>query len=148
MNKQEEPMTLLQSGVIPYRIVKDKPYLYLITSVSKGRWIVPKGVLEDELSQTESAIMEAYEEAGLIGIVSGKIFDTYSSEKWGRVTKINLYPMKVLEAVSDWPEKEIRRRIMIPMTKREIKARVSNPSLMKVLLSFAESMKNSRKIAI
>ena len=54
-----------QSGVIP---VLDNR-LVLITSRKSERWIIPKGYVEKGLSPSESAAKEAYEEAGLIGVV-------------------------------------------------------------------------------
>ena len=140
MRKKNEKGKLIQSGVIPYRFVKGKLHIYLITSVKKGRWLVPKGVLEDDLTPIESAVLEAYEEAGLIGVVTEKRFGSYQSEKWNRETRVDLYPMKVLEAVSLWPEKGIRKRIVIKLERKELKARIANPGLQKILMEFCDYM--------
>ena len=58
-----------QSAVVPYRLVKNEIEVLLITT-RKGRWIIPKGIIEPELSAAESAAKEALEEAGVKGEVS------------------------------------------------------------------------------
>ncbi len=57
-----------QSGVVPFRKKgKKKIEIFLITSVKKQRWIIPKGYVEFNLSAFESAKKEAIEEAGVLG---------------------------------------------------------------------------------
>ena len=141
MIKNEETKPLLQSGVIPYRMIKGKPHIYLITSIRKNLWIVPKGLLEEELSPLESAILEAYEEAGIIGNIHHKPFGTYLSNKSGQESVVSLYPMRVLEAVPKWPEKGVRVRSVVPLKKKELKLRIRNESLLLLLIQFADYLK-------
>jgi 8-oxo-dGTP pyrophosphatase MutT (NUDIX family) len=61
-----------QSGVIPYRRVQNQLEILLITSIRRGRWIIPKGLVEPHLSPAESACQEAWEEAGVVGQVDSK----------------------------------------------------------------------------
>jgi 8-oxo-dGTP pyrophosphatase MutT (NUDIX family) len=55
--------------VIAHRSGSDGPEILLVTSRSAGRWIIPKGNIEPELTARESAAMEAYEEGGVKGHV-------------------------------------------------------------------------------
>ena len=68
-----------QSGVIP--VLDDR--LVLITSRKSDRWIIPKGYVEKGLSPAESAAKEAYEEAGLIGVVHHKAAGNYGTASSG-----------------------------------------------------------------
>ena len=60
-----------QSGAVPFRIRDGAIEVLLITSQTSGHWIIPKGIVEPELSSAASAAQEAYEEAGVILSVSG-----------------------------------------------------------------------------
>jgi 8-oxo-dGTP pyrophosphatase MutT (NUDIX family) len=67
-----------QSGVIPYRKKQGKIEVMLITSRNKGRWIIPKGVIEPDLNPRASAAKEAFEEAGVQGDVHSKLLGLIS----------------------------------------------------------------------
>jgi phosphohistidine phosphatase len=56
-----------QSSVVPFRIVNSDIQILLVTSNSRKHWTIPKGLIEDGLSSAESAVQEAYEEAGIRG---------------------------------------------------------------------------------
>jgi 8-oxo-dGTP pyrophosphatase MutT (NUDIX family) len=82
----------------------------LITSSSGKRWLVPKGNLErgDKLQQT--AIQEAWEEAGLVGTLEAGHVGKYRMEKLGRVFHVVVFRMKVAQVKGDWPERKRRQR--------------------------------------
>ena len=102
-NGDDEPETILikcamagrfkgvfrQSGVIP---VLDGR-LVLITSRKSERWIIPKGYVEKGLSPAESAAKEAYEEAGLIGLVHHKEAGKYRYRTFGKNFSDQVYPL-------------------------------------------------------
>jgi 8-oxo-dGTP pyrophosphatase MutT (NUDIX family) len=52
---------------LPWRIRKGEVQVCLVTSRGTGRWILPKGWPEKDLSHAEAAAREAWEEAGLKG---------------------------------------------------------------------------------
>ena len=56
-----------QYGVLPYFQQSGKIKIILITSRISNQWIVPKGNRVPNKSKRESALLEAYEEAGLTG---------------------------------------------------------------------------------
>jgi len=96
--------------VIPYRLDDGKIEILLITSVRRGRWIIPKGVVERHLSPAESARKEAWEEAGITGEVSRSPVGTYEYKKWGGKCTVTVYLLEVEKVSDDWPESKMRRR--------------------------------------
>ena len=95
-----------QSGVIP---VLDNR-LVLITSRKSERWIIPKGYVEKGLSPSESAAKEAYEEAGLIGVVHHKEAGQYRYRKFGKSFSVQVYPLFIETMLDEWDEMHDRRR--------------------------------------
>ncbi len=126
-----------QSGVIPYQYIDGKLHIFLITSLKKGHWMVPKGIVEEEHDEIETAVIETYEEAGLIGIVERHLVGSYQVKKWGGVCTINLYPMKVLTALESWPEDEMRMRSCIEADR--IWERIHNPGLAGCIKDWVQS---------
>lgn len=99
-----------QSAVIPYRIHHGKVKILIITSSSKKHWIVPKGVVDIGLSPQASAGKEAFEEAGVLGRVGDTLLGTYRYEKWGADCIIKVYPMEVLDVISEQKRLEPERQ--------------------------------------
>jgi 8-oxo-dGTP pyrophosphatase MutT (NUDIX family) len=82
----------------------------LITSSSGKRWLVPKGNLQSGCDLRETAVREAWEEAGLVGTVRQRPLGVYEFVKLGRLHEVVVYRMRVREAKREWPEKDKRRR--------------------------------------
>ncbi len=99
-----------QSGVIPFRGSLQSLEILLVTSRSNKRWIIPKGLIEPGLSPQDSALQEAYEEAGLRGQIVGGEIGQYQYQKWGGVCMVSVYPMNVTEILESWPESSLRKR--------------------------------------
>lgn len=99
-----------QSAVLPFRIKNNVLEVLLITSLKKKRWIIPKGVVDLNLTPQESAVKEAFEEAG----ISGQVLDTwigkYTYKKWGGVCHVLVYPLRVDTIHNNWPESNMRER--------------------------------------
>lgn len=104
-----------QSAAIPFRIGPDGLLVLLITSRGRKRWIVPKGVVEPELSPAESAQAEAYEEAGVRGGIVGEPLGSYSYKKWGGTCTVEVFALEVSEEFTDWPEGGERTRRWLPL---------------------------------
>ena len=98
-----------QSGVVPYRVRDGLLEVLLITSLRKGNWIVPKGIVEDDLSPEDSAAKEALEEAGVEGRVGEKL-GAYEQAKWGGTCRVRIFTMRVDKVLDDWPEANVRQR--------------------------------------
>ena len=86
----------------------------LITSLQTRRWIVPKGHLEPGMTAQDSAAKEAYEEAGLEGIVGDTPIGVYDYIKLDqgdqRIRRVDVFPMAVSRVLDKWPEQEKRQR--------------------------------------
>ncbi len=102
-----------QSGVIPYRFTGEGLEILLVTSSSGSRWVVPKGDVEPGLSALESAVKEAYEEAGVVGVAGARPVGSFQYRKGGAQRVCALYPLSVAKVLSKWPEME-RQRLWMP----------------------------------
>jgi 8-oxo-dGTP pyrophosphatase MutT (NUDIX family) len=87
----------------------------LMTSRETGRWIIPKGNIEPGSTPSQSAEREAYEEAGVRGVVVGSMplgFYTYFKKLGSgevRAATVEVYLLRVTERLRKWPEKGERR---------------------------------------
>lgn len=87
----------------------------LVTSRQDGRWILPKGQIEDGETPSYSAAREAFEEAGVKGRAGDKALGTYKYLKQlsgnDRVrSRVTVFPLLVRKVLSDWPEIGQRKR--------------------------------------
>ena len=120
-----------QSAVLPYRILEDHLEVLLVTSRGRKRWVLPKGVVEPDLSAVDSAVKEAWEEAGVEGIVNSRALGSYTYEKWGGQCAVQVFPMLVKRVSEVWPESTRGRRWFEP----EVAAReVDEPGLRELLI--------------
>ena len=103
-----------QSGVLPYRKNKTSMEVLLISSRKHKNWIIPKGIVEPGLTPENSAIKEAYEEAGISGVISGPSLGKYTVEKWGGICSVEVFPFQVELVYDQWPESEFRERLWCP----------------------------------
>jgi 8-oxo-dGTP pyrophosphatase MutT (NUDIX family) len=107
-------MSQKQYGVLPYFKRSGKTKIILITSRSSNQWIVPKGNLVAQKSKRESALQEAYEEAGLTGLLDQNFKFRLLIMSHGIKTDLTLYPMRVNKhLVKKWPESHQRKRIEV-----------------------------------
>ncbi len=101
-----------QSGVIPYVVEPGGLKVVLITN-SSGGWLVPKGHVEPDLTPAGSAAKEAWEEAGLEGVVTPERLGTFDYVRGSRVKVVDLYGMAVTRVAGVWPEMHRRRRLWV-----------------------------------
>lgn len=120
-----------QSGVIPYRIDRHGLKLLIITSRNGKHWIFPKGIIENEMTPQDSALSEAYEEAGVRGKVHTKPIGKFKYEKWGGICTVQIFLLKVEHIYDSWPEDNFRKRKWV--TPVEAKSLVSPAKLRKLL---------------
>ncbi len=107
-----------QYGVLPYFYQSGKIKIILITSRISHQWIVPKGNRVPNKTKRESALQEAYEEAGLTGKLNKDLKFCFKIMSHGEKAELTLYLMRVNNPLSaDWPEKKQRKRIVVS-TKR------------------------------
>ena len=108
------PWHFRQSGVVPYRHAEAGCEVLLITTRRSGKWVIPKGIVEPDLSPVDSARKEALEEAGVRGTVCEEIEESYSYDKWGGRCGVVIFPLRVSEQLAEWPEGAIRQREWVP----------------------------------
>lgn len=89
--------------------------MLLITSSRRKRWIVPKGLVEPHLSEAESALQEAFEEAGVQGDISAAPIGSFAYSKWGAMCIVAVFLLEVRTVLSAWPEAAVRQRRWMPV---------------------------------
>ena len=104
---------MCQLGILPYTLIDRRLHLLLITSSSGNRWILPKGRQEPDMTPHEVAIMEAVEEAGVLGTLRQDL-RTRCQMADGRF--LQLYAMKISKLLKSWPEENVRRRRLFPIS--------------------------------
>mgnify|MGYP001799723814 FL=1 len=107
----------LQVGALCHRDDgKERLYL-LVTSRETKRWIIPKGWPIRGLSSNETALQEAWEEAGVRqGQVSADPVGTYTYQKrqssgWSFPVQTLVYDVEVSDMADTYPEADERNRI-------------------------------------
>ena len=98
-----------QSAAAPVRAVDGQIEVLLVTSLS-GRWILPKGIVEQDMTPAESAAKEAWEEAGVEGKLDVNSFGMFETSKWGGVCSVEVFRMDVTKIADQWPESGKRKR--------------------------------------
>lgn len=117
------PIWVRQAAVIPVRDGR----VCLVTSSSGRRWVVPKGQIDPGHTPGEAALVEAWEEAGLVGALDPEPLGSYAYEKLGRELFVLVYRMTVTEARDEWPERGLRTRVWLPLD--EALDRIEEPGL-------------------
>ena len=131
LHKLHVPLEPDQSAVIPYRVRDGQVEVLLVTSRGKGRWIVPKGSIEEDLDSHESAAKEALEEAGVKGRVSPVSLGCYRHGRSKKSPIVEVFLMRVEHELKSWPEEDERKRRWIPLD--EAYQYVQEPGLRSIL---------------
>jgi 8-oxo-dGTP pyrophosphatase MutT (NUDIX family) len=88
----------------------------VVSSRSGKRWVVPKGCLEPGKSAAEIALQEAWEEAGLVGVLQSDPIGTYFYEKAGVTCHVIVFLMNVTDQADLWPEHDFRERCWLSVS--------------------------------
>ncbi len=128
-----------QFAALCFRIRRDKPEVLLITSRGSRRWIIPKGWPMHGKTPGESALQEAWEEAGVKGRAIERCIGIYSYNKVvdgnkGLPCVAMVYPIKVKSLEDKFPERGQRRRKWL--SPRKAAARVAEPELKQIIKTF------------
>ncbi|KAJ4845842.1 Nudix hydrolase 17, mitochondrial [Turnera subulata] len=117
-------------GCIPYRYRSgsdgsncDELEVLVITSQKGGQGMMfPKGGWELDESVEEAASRESLEEAGVLGHVESALGKwDFLSKRYGTFYEGYMFPLLVTEQLEFWPEKDVRRRIWMPVAEaREV----------------------------
>jgi adenylate cyclase len=102
-----------QVAALPFLYRSGRLHLVIVTNSAQTKWIIPKGQPESGMSRQEVAVMEAMEEAGVIGsCIPGFEPCRHKGEK-----KLYIYPLHVTTVLKKWPEMDWRRRAVLPVAK-------------------------------
>jgi len=114
---------------------KRKRKIYLITSRVHSAWIIPTGKLEKNLSNRRVALLEAFEEAGVLGKLDEQfrmqvLMQRPCSKK---KRKTILFLLHVERVLNHWPEEKQRKRKVVSFERYT--RTLSNKKLKKRLLA-------------
>src|SRR5436309_3179254 len=121
------PGLLRQAAAIPLRAGQ----VCLVSSRGGKRWVVPKGGIEPGRTAGETALLEAWEEAGLVGVLQPEPVGSYVYDKAGLTCHVTVFLMQVTEVASQWPEEEVRERVWLTLP--QALQRVEEPALRELI---------------
>ena len=128
----------LQHAALPFATKGDEFQVLLVTSRDTGRWVIPKGWPEKGLAPHQVAEKEAFEEAGVTGIIGTRPISTFEyvkqmDAKRGLQCLVDIYPLRVAQELDWWPEKDQRTRAW--MSPSQAAKLVTETGLIRLLLS-------------
>lgn len=116
-----------QAAALPLR----RGRVCLITSRSGRRWVIPKGWIEPGQTAGETALQEAWEEAGLVGALEREPIGSYLYEKEGQRYHVTVFVMKVTSVEQEWPERSFRERSFV--SPAGFFQRIDEPGLLEIV---------------
>jgi 8-oxo-dGTP pyrophosphatase MutT (NUDIX family) len=120
-------MVMNQSAAVPVH----KGRVCMVTSRSGRRWVFPKGQIDPGHTPSEAALLEAWEEAGVVGTLDHEPIGNYVYEKYDCPHHVLVFQMRVIEIHEAWPERDIREREWFTIA--EALERVDEPGLRELL---------------
>ena len=103
----------------------------LVTSSNGKRWVIPKGLIDPGQTAGETALQEAWEEAGLVGVLQTDPLGSYLYDKWCGTCHVTVFLMQVTGAAPDFPERDLRQRTWL--TPASALERIEDPGLADIL---------------
>ena len=111
--------------------------MLLVTS-SNGRWIIPKGDVDDGMEPHAAAEKEAFEEGGVRGRIDKQSIGAFRTCKYQHgaaiLTEVDVFPLEVTGELDNWPEMDTRERRWLAAN--EAAEAVEEPELASILRSF------------
>jgi 8-oxo-dGTP pyrophosphatase MutT (NUDIX family) len=133
-------MITKQFAALPFRVRDQEISVLLITTRRKRRWSVPKGWPIAGYEPQQTAEIEAYEEAGLIGRAGPRSVGRYLHRKQKKrkvLCQVELFPLEVSKRKKRWPEKGQRDSIWI--SAKQAAKMVHKPQLRRLIQEFTRS---------
>ena len=121
------PGALQQAAAVPVR----RGQVCVVTSRNGRRWVVPKGCLEPGKTASEIALQEAWEEAGLVGVLHPDPVGSYLYDKGGITCHVLVFLLYVTEVCDAYPEDSFRERVWLSPV--QAVARVEDRGLCEIL---------------
>ena len=127
-----------QFGALCYKVVQDKVKILLVTSRGTGRWIIPKGWPIDGATPAETALCEAWEEAGVEGKIRGNALGIYSYDKQDDAEVlpcvVAVFGVKVSATKRKFPEAQERQRKWV--SRKKAATLLDEPELSQIIKNF------------
>jgi 8-oxo-dGTP pyrophosphatase MutT (NUDIX family) len=130
-----------QAAAIP---LKDD-VLCVVTSRRGKRLVIPKGCLEPGKTAGEVALQEAWEEAGLTGVLETEPHGSYVYAKMGFNYLVTVFVLHVTEVAEQWPERDLRARHWL--TQSQARAQIEDRGLRKLIQAAFTSQVGQRHTA-
>jgi 8-oxo-dGTP pyrophosphatase MutT (NUDIX family) len=129
----------MQHGALCWRLSRGSVEVLLVSSRDSGRRIIPKGWPIEGLSPSETALQEAWEEAGVVGEAGPLSLGQYHYLKVMGPDRaipclVSVFGVKVARLRARFPERKERRRKWYPLQKAA--AKVDEPALREILAGF------------
>lgn len=131
----------IQMAALCYKTEASEKKVLLVSSRDTGRWVIPKGWPMAGKSSAETALQEAWEEAGVqAGDVAAQPLGAYTYNKrfesgWSQPVRTLVYPVCVTQLEKPYPESHERTRIWVDPL--EAANMVQEPELKQLLVDFA-----------
>jgi 8-oxo-dGTP pyrophosphatase MutT (NUDIX family) len=131
-----------QYGALCWRLHRGKVEVLLITSRDTGRWVIPKGWPMKGMTPSQAAAREAWEEAGVQGEAEAVQLGSFTYDKTMApkppiACAVEVFPLRVKEMKSRFPERKQRRRKWFAAEKAARK--VAEVGLRALILSLAHT---------
>lgn len=128
-----------QVAALPWRGEGEALRVLLVSSRETRRWVIPKGWPMRDKPDHAAAAQEAYEEAGVVGVIAEQPIGEYEYLKKlksgaARLVKVDVYPLEVTTELQSWPEKG--QRTLDWMTPVEAALAVQEPALRELIARF------------
>ncbi len=130
-----------QVAALPWRMGEGGLEIMLVTTRTTKRWVIPKGWTMNGKADHEAAAIEAFEEAGVRGVVKAWPVGSYSYVKILRSGKsrsldVRVYALDVQEVLDEWPECTERQRQWV--TPAQAQDLIGEMELLPVIAKFAK----------
>jgi 8-oxo-dGTP pyrophosphatase MutT (NUDIX family) len=129
----------IQYGALCWRLGDQGVEVLLITSRDTGRWVIPKGWPMPGLSPEAAAAQEAWEEAGVKGVMNPLCLGRYGYQKCLSTLAtvpcaVAVYGLRVEGLAKAFPEAKERQRTWFPL--EEAAGLVAEPDLALIISGF------------
>lgn len=122
MNHPPNPQPMAerrQVAALCWRRGADGVEILLVTSRDTGRWVTPKGGRMIGKSDAQAAAVEAFEEAGVEGVVDETPLGEFRymkrlKRRGARLALVAVFSLRVERELEDWPEAAERTRRWFP----------------------------------
>lgn len=134
--------TIRQVAVLPYRERDGALEILLLTSRQTQRFVIPKGWPMKGKSDWEAAVVEAKQEAGLVGKVDAEPHGSYSY--WKRLKTIfvpvtvTVYGLRVTDELKQFREQGQRERAWV--SPQQARMLVDEPHLISLIADFEQRL--------